>query len=117
MQHNLYLELHTRCPYFPSKKGKTKNRPIIKGSDEYKKCLKNQRIFTHNKCLADLTRENERKLSEKEFTINTEMNYARTNIWESKTAFIWLGGSLLFVSLLLIIFRTHLTQKISSNFI
>ena len=88
-----------------------KIRPIVKGSDEYIKCLKNRRIFTHNQCLADLTRENERKLSEHEFIIDREINYASTNIWESKTAFIWLGGSLLFVSLLLIIFRDTWLEK------
>ena len=91
---------------FPEKKvTKPKNRPIVKGSDEYTQCMKNQRIFTHNKCLADLSRENEQKLNEQEFITNSELSYATTNIWGNKTALLWLGGSLLFVSLFLIIFR------------
>jgi len=80
-------------------------RPIVKGSDEYTQCMKNQRIFTHNKCLADFSRDNAQNLNEQEFVVNSELSYATTSIWGNKTPLIWLGGSLLFVSLLLIIFR------------
>ena len=117
MQHNLCLELYTYCPYFPSKKvTKPKHRPIVKGSDEYTQCMKNQRIFTHNKCLTDFSRDNAQNLNEQEFIVNSELSYATTSIWGNKTVLIWLGGSLLFISLLLIIIRKLSSEKSSKFF-